>query len=666
MGKTVVGLMVGMGLLCSAALAQPEPTPHLHATAAAAPDQSKHVLSSADLEAWLDGLMPYGLRTGDVAGGVVVVVKDGNVLFEKGYGYADVAARRSVDPQTTLFRPGSISKLFTWTAVMQLVEQHRIDLDRDINTYLDFKIPPFEGQPITMRDLMTHTAGFQDSLKDLISADQSTPPLGDFLKQQIPARIFPQGKIPAYSNYGAALAGYIVQRVSGQPFADYIEQHIFAPLDMRHSTFHQPLPGALKPFMSRGYLLGSGPPYPFEMFGALPAGGSTVSGADMAKFMIAHLQNGEYEGRRILQPDTARMMHDTALTTINPVLDRMELGFFEANRNGQRIIGHDGDTRLFHSALRLFLNSDVGIFVSLNSVGRDGATYAIRTALLDGFADRYFPGPSLRGHVSIAVAKTHGALLAGQYDGSRREDTSFASLANLFSQTSVTVDGNGHVVASSVTGLNGEPKTFEEIAPFVWRDVGGKELLAAKVAAGKVVMWAAGEDAPALVYTPTPAWRNGLWLIPLLFISIAALLLTVVAWPIVAIVRRRYGAAFPLQGTAALSYRWVRIASAASCFVMIAWLVMFGAILSTFYIVWAPFFISSRMMPWILLLHVLSIIVFLPAALIALWNVWVTFANQNGRRAVFARLWSVVLAVSCLTLLWVGLVFRLIGLGLAF
>jgi len=136
---------------------------------------ASHSLVREDLEAWLDGYMPYALRRGDVAGAVVVVVKGGEVLLEKGYGYADRATHRPVDPQNTLFRPGSISKLFTWTAVMQLVERHQIDLDRDINTYLDFKIPSFHGQPITMRNLMTHTAGFEDGHEEVILSRQPIP-----------------------------------------------------------------------------------------------------------------------------------------------------------------------------------------------------------------------------------------------------------------------------------------------------------------------------------------------------------------------------------------------------------------------------------------------------------------------------------------------------------
>ena len=122
-------------------------------------------LTRQDLAAWLDGFMPYAIGRGDIPGAVVVVVKDGEVLLQKGYGYADVAKRTPVDPATTLFRPGSVSKLFTWTAVMQLVEQGKLDLDADINQYLDFKVPPYDGKPVTLRNIMTHTSGIEETAR---------------------------------------------------------------------------------------------------------------------------------------------------------------------------------------------------------------------------------------------------------------------------------------------------------------------------------------------------------------------------------------------------------------------------------------------------------------------------------------------------------------------
>ncbi|HKV66397.1 MAG TPA: serine hydrolase domain-containing protein, partial [Rhodanobacteraceae bacterium] len=148
----------------------PTPAPRTPATPTQAPQASAHAMTSDDLSTFFGGMLPYMLARGDIAGGAVVVVKDGKVLFAQGYGYADLKTRTPVSPSSTLFRIGSVSKLFTWTAVMQLVEQNKLDLDRDINGYLDFRIPPRFGKPITLRDLMTHTAGFEDTTRDLLPA----------------------------------------------------------------------------------------------------------------------------------------------------------------------------------------------------------------------------------------------------------------------------------------------------------------------------------------------------------------------------------------------------------------------------------------------------------------------------------------------------------------
>jgi len=204
--------------------AQPGPSTSPSATGGAA-------LTESDVSALSDGLIPAAMALGNVAGVVVVVVKDGHVLFQKGYGFADVDKRTPVDPAKTLFRPGSVSKLFTWTAVMQLVDQGKIDLDADINRYLDFTVPAAFGKPVTMRNLMTHTAGFDETYRSLLIGNPKTlEPLRQVVTQNIPARSYPPGEVPAYSNYGATLAGYIVARVSGEKFEDYIQRHIFTPL----------------------------------------------------------------------------------------------------------------------------------------------------------------------------------------------------------------------------------------------------------------------------------------------------------------------------------------------------------------------------------------------------------------------------------------------------
>ena len=232
-----------------------------------------HELTSSDLESFLDGIMPLLLQRENIAGATISVVKDGKLIFAKGYGFSDVDKRTPVTADATLFRPGSISKLFTWTSVMQLAEQGKLDLDKDVNEYLDFKIPPRDGKPITLKNIMTHSAGFEEVGRDLFVADaQQMYNVDKFLKQHVPARIFPPGVVPAYSNYATTVAGYIVQRVSGKPFDQYAQDNIFTPLDMQRTTFVQPLPDNLKPLMSNGYKKASEKAQPFEFVEAYPAG----------------------------------------------------------------------------------------------------------------------------------------------------------------------------------------------------------------------------------------------------------------------------------------------------------------------------------------------------------------------------------------------------------
>jgi CubicO group peptidase (beta-lactamase class C family) len=627
------------------------PTPATATTIAHTPTPTAP-LTRADLEAWLDGYLPHALRVADIAGAVVVVVKDGEVLLQKGYGYADVAARKPVDPELTLFRPGSVSKLVTWTAVMQLVEQRKLDLDADVNTYLDFEIPPRDGQPVTLRNILTHTPGFEEQLKGLIFADPaSMTSLRESLARWVPTRIFAAGSTPAYSNYATALAGHIVERVSGMPFDDYIERHIFEPLGMRHSTFRQPLPEHLKPHMSKGYPRASEEDKPFEIVGPAPAGSLSASGADMARFMIAHLNKGALGSARILEAATAEQMHGTALTML-PRVHRMLLGFYEQNYNGRRVIGHGGDTGYFHSNLHLFIDDGVGLFISMNSGGRDGATRGLRNAIFQQFTDRYLPGPTLDGSVDPQTAAEHARMITGVYDNTRRIESSFFSLLNLVGVIKVFPNEDGTISTSIAVNPAGVPIKWREVEPFVWRDVDGEDLLSAQVENGRVTRFSFDEVSPFMMFEPTPASRSPTWLLPALGAGALALLLTALAWPVSALARRHYGAPYRLSGLDAKAHRWIRVAAAAVLAICIAWGATVGLMMSDL----------DRLMPsadgWLWFLQLLSVIVFIGAAGIGVWNATVVV---RAPRKWYAKTWAVALALSLLVFLWTALRFHLIA-----
>lgn len=625
------------------------PAEAVQSRGAVAPGQVEGAqLTAIDVDAWLDGFLPYSLARGDIPGAVVVVVKDGQIVTQRGYGFADVAKGKRVDPRTTLFRPGSISKLFTWTAVMQLVEQGKLNLDADVNQYLDFKIPAYEGKPVTLRNIMTHTAGFEEQVKDIIVTDEKKAlPYEELLSRWVPDRVYAPGSTPAYSNYATSLAGYIVQRTSGEPFDQYIARHIFQPLGMTRSSFRQPLPDHLKPLMSEGYRSGQDKPIGFEFVGPAPAGSLSATGEDMARFMIAHLG----QGAGILQPATAQLMHSTANVPI-PGLNGMALGFYQHNINGRRVIGHGGDTNAFHSDLHLFLDEQTGLYVSFNSGGKAGTTASLRQALFEQFADRYFPAPSSNQPViDAATARANAEMLVGTWGSSRRAYSSFVSIADLLGQTQVTIKEDGTLSAPIADVLGLRPFKWVPAGPMLWRDANGHELLSAKVENGKAVQLSINSLAPIMVWLPVPWYLNSAWLLPLLYASIGILVLTLLFWPTRAIVRRRLGAGFVLEGRNLKAYRWSRIAAGAIVTVLVGWLAAIS-------MMFADVSFGGAMDLIVQLLGLLGILAFVGGFLVLLWY---AFTVWRGKWSWPARVWSVLLVIAAATVLHVAVAYKLIG-----
>ncbi len=545
---------------------------------AAAPASSveAHALTAQDLDIFFDGLIPNGMDLGDIAGGVLVVVKDGRILLSKGYGYSDVAKQKPVIPDRTVFREASITKTFTWTAVMQLVQAGKIDLESDVNDYLDFKIPPKFGKPITMRDLMTHTAGFEETGAGIeFPVPGHLVTLRQYLINHMPARIFPPGKIAAYSNYGGALAGYIVQRLSGESYDDYVADHIFKPLDMMHSSLEQPLPSALAADLSKGYRQASDPNLvPFEYIQTVPSSTLSATGTDMAHFMIAQLENGSYNGVSILNPVTTALMHSPQ-SRMAPGINGFDLGFLQQNRNGLRIIGHGGDMTAFHSDMELLLDKHVGIFLSFNSAGKGGVSGLLRRAIVHAFLDRYFPYTPPK-EPTMADPRRDAARVVGWYQGSRRSDTALR-LISVLGESSVTARPDGTIEVSGLNDLSGAPKRWREVEALAYRDAGGQSLLKFVTnGRGQIEYWTSDEG-----HGPTEVFQrlHGLYAYSMLKnlggASFASWILTIVIWLGGWLMRRHYGATLDMPESAA---RW-RLASrlgVVALFAMVlSWVVLF-------------------------------------------------------------------------------------------
>ncbi len=451
------------------------PTPGTPETSSFVPGPTGGPTDPVEVETFLDGVMAAHLESSHIAGAVVAIVKDGKLFFAKGYGYADLEKKKLASPDNTLFRTGSTGKLFTWTAVMQLVEKGQLDLDKDVNTYLKtFKIPATFPQPITMRHLLTHTPGFEDRFTALAAREaDEIEPLSEYLAKHLPARVRPPGQFTAYSNHGAALAGYIVEVISGMPFEKYVEENIFQPLGMHSSTFRQPLPSNLADQMSVGYEFKDGvyEAKPFELFRSLaPAGSMSSTAADMAIFMLAHLNLGEYQGNRILQEETVKKMH-TRLYANDPKTTGNAYGFWEYRYNNLRIIDHGGDTVYFHTLLSLVPEKNIGFYVAYNTLpGRNP-----RAPLLKIFLDRYYP---VTGAAETAAAAETQPLkkekpdlgrFTGCYQMARAPFTTYEAISNLFPSLEVRVTKQGNLLALS--------KQWVMVEPLVFKEVGGQDTL---------------------------------------------------------------------------------------------------------------------------------------------------------------------------------------------
>lgn len=449
---------------------------------------------------YIDDLVEAQLRAFDVPGAVVVVVRGGEVLHSRGYGYADMESGRRFDSRT-VFRTASVSKLFTATAVMQLVEQGLVDLDEDVTAHVDIPMPATFPAPITLRHLLTHTGGFDDRMLGT-SASKHRPEdvilIRDFLTSRDAApRVRPPGMLISYSNHGMALAGHVVERISGKSFEGYIDDHIHRPLGMTRSTFYDPLPEALVPDRARAHIYRRGRtealPVTFENAG--PAGSQFSTADDIARFMLANLGDGSLDGARILEPGTLRQMHATAFTH-HPLLPGWTLGFMEYHWNGSRLVGHGGDLPGYHNQLTLLPDAGLGVFVHYNGIWpvdldddpRMRVVDAVLAALVpsdEGTAR--FPAPAggavvtpVSAGMPVAAGSPAGLTsVAGNYRLTRHAVTSMEKLLmpNSFVRLHVRESRDGGLRVTVPMGFIGA-SDWVPVAPMLYQRAGGDDYLA--------------------------------------------------------------------------------------------------------------------------------------------------------------------------------------------
>ncbi|HSL45052.1 MAG TPA: serine hydrolase domain-containing protein [Anaerolineales bacterium] len=504
-----------------------------------------------EFEAFLDPLVTDLMNTNHIPGGAITVVKDGQIFFAKGYGYADLERSTPATADTTIFRTGSVSKVFTWTAVMQLVEQGKLDLNTDVNTYLThFQVPTTFGQPITLAQLMTHTAGFEDEFASgaIYASADSYEPLEKFLAENIPARIFPPGKVVAYSNYGTALAGEIVAEVSGEPFEQYVANHILGPLGMNHSTFMQPLPSGMLPDAAVGYDIDEkGLPHAgsFEFLQVRPAAALSATATDMARFLIAHLQDGQSGGGHILQPASAQDMRKQYYA-FNPQLPGMTRGFVEAYRNDIHFVLHLGTTELSSSLLALLPEQNIGIFLTFNS----NISAPARLSLVHALLDRYYPAPTLPAVNPPSDFSERATSFTGSYLTTRRAETNLDKMFSPLYLVSVRSNPEGTLTIDAFRDKKGVPIHWVEVAPLVFQEVGGQSLLAFSTDAQDQVTAMYSGDQPIHVFQRLAWYENPMVHVAGLGMTLLIFITTLLIWPfagLLRLVRHGSGSLTPLE-----------------------------------------------------------------------------------------------------------------------
>lgn len=406
-------------------------------------------LTAQNIESFFDTAFETQSLEHKLVGLTVAVVKDGEVVLKKGYGFADLEKRITVDPDQHLFRIASVSKPFTWLAVMQLVEQGKLDLDADVQQYLDFDIPKTYDEPIRLRHLLTHTPGFEErGAGGFARTSDEVLSLAEYLARHMPARVRAPGTYISYSNYGSALAGYIVERVSGVPWANYIQDNIITPLAMTNTNVFQPMSARHLSQHAKGYTYSDGrytnTDFWFEH--EAPAGIISMTAEDMTHWMLMHLNNGVYKGVSLLKPETLAQMHKQ-LFLQHPLGLPVLHGFYRSDKNGVEVFGHGGDVNQFHSNLSFVPEANLGIFVSYNS---DPSAKA-RSDVISAFMNTFFPAPypdAIEPNTSISLDD-----YVGSWSSTRRNHSTFEKLALLVNQIDFRED-KGELVLDSQQGTS--------------------------------------------------------------------------------------------------------------------------------------------------------------------------------------------------------------------
>jgi CubicO group peptidase (beta-lactamase class C family) len=590
-----------------------------------------------EFAAFMDSLFNAEMAAREAPGAAVSVVKDGEIFFAKGYGYANVEQQIPVDAEHTLFRVASISKLFTATATMQLQEQGLLDLTDDISPYLGNRVKlenPFP-EPVTFAQMLTHTDGSTKRRLGLAAPTEAKlQPLEDYLAEHLPPIVYPPGELFSYSSHSIALLGYLVQRIADQPFVDYIDEHILSPLEMNRSSFAQPPPhrqDLATGYRKRGNTFES-VPYLYLNIGPGAALSSTVT--DMAHFMIAQLQGGQYQNSRILQPESVADMHRIHFRSY-PQLPGTGYGFRERRINGLQALGHLGSLRGYSSSLTLLPDQNIGLFIVSNSLN------GVHGRVIQKFFDHYFPQESPpTGNLPepIDVFQLNLSPFAGTYRDLEYPRHTIAKLTAPYMHINIKATESGLTVKTPALFFrNDRPDSqLEPLNPLLFRHRDDGTLTAFGADQNGNILYAYNPVLSKMATFTKIAWYENLWFHGgLLLASVLIFLSGCWIWPLHPALRSLRGKPFAVPRPHSSAWQMAGLVSTLNLIFLIGFplsLWLYGA--------WK----LAYGMPWFgiafLILPITSAVLTAGMVVIALWG-WIT-----TKWSILGRLHYTVLALA--------------------
>jgi CubicO group peptidase (beta-lactamase class C family) len=596
-----------------------------------------------ELEAFLDAYFAQQMSALHVPGATFVVVKDGEILLAKGYGYADLENQVRYHPDETVFWAASIAKIFSVVGVLHHYEQGLIHPEDDVNRYLvDFQIPDDYPQPVTFHSLLTHTDGFEARIiGDAARTPADMRPLRAVVQANLPERVAPPGGLLTYGNYGTNLAGVLVEGICGVPFAAYMDTNIFRPLEMHRTTFEQLLPPEWMPDLAVGYGYSNGmfDPKPFVYVNSLPQGGGRSTTTDMAHLMIALLQGGRYGDTRILNDDTVQLMFQQQFSA-HPSLGGITYGLFEIFTNDQRLLIRDGDGWGFRSRMVLIPDQKLGFFVNYNNEDAD----VLRENLVSRFLDHYYPVAAQE----LPTPRTDFENQVGQFTGIYRpvqaDETTFFKIALLFAQQIQVTGGNDGTLLVAPVGMGDSYGGFEEESrwvetePLIFQRIDGD---------GNLAFRRDDDSRTAYLFSGQKyhgTYRKIAWYetpgLHFALLSVSALFFpgTLILWSVEAWLRRRKGVAAPST--------WPRLARSLGGTVCALHLVFIGSITA----VMGNFVDVIYGVPT--LLRVALVLPLLAAVLTTAQLVVTVLAWRNGYWSIWGRAYYTLLTTVVLVFTW--------------